>query len=281
MEYLEKKLTTAHDTGSRTNFKEKAIGFVSAVGFVCLLPLLHIGVFYKHIWVPDKKKIIDRYACDCSCFDTIFRGRYEYPVSSYKHVYFNATSNTFYIWTLTVLVLFLTYDAIKYLVGVLRRGTCRRRWLFTLLVSVYPHYYSWWSYFNYWNEDFYQHWAHHMLFAVTELVSTVVVLNLCDSGHRVKTWKLLAVFSINLAHILISGIDQFIEHVVFSKGFAFQSLRDVGLMLPDIVHVAVPVWELNTWARSKHSTVWELFYREELMMAALFIILFSIFGTII
>jgi hypothetical protein len=28
--------------------------------------------------------------------------------------------------------------------------------------SIYPHYYAWWAYFNYYNDDYYNQWWHQV-----------------------------------------------------------------------------------------------------------------------
>lgn len=42
-----------------------------------------------------------------------FLANYETGSGSYKHVYFNATSNTAIIWTLTVIAVVCLYEAVK------------------------------------------------------------------------------------------------------------------------------------------------------------------------
>ena len=39
------------------------------------------------------------------------------------------------------------------------------------LGSVYPHYYAWWAYFNYINDDFYEQCIHQLVFTVTEVIA--------------------------------------------------------------------------------------------------------------
>ena len=41
----------------------------------------------------------------------LFPGRYEHPVSGYKHVYFNATHQTLKIWLVTVMAVIGAYEA--------------------------------------------------------------------------------------------------------------------------------------------------------------------------
>ena len=48
-----------------------------------------------------------------------------------------------------------------------------------------------------------------------------------------------------LIHILASGFDQFVENVFKQKGELHQVLRDIGLMVPDILHLLLPWQELK------------------------------------
>ncbi|RXG63742.1 hypothetical protein Avbf_05775 [Armadillidium vulgare] len=53
--------------------------------------------------------------------------------------------------------------------------------MFVLLCSsIFPHYYSYWSFFNYWNDEFYKQFYHQLYFTITELISTAAVLYLLD-----------------------------------------------------------------------------------------------------
>ena len=42
---------------------------------------------------------------------------------------------------------------------------------------------------------------------------------------------------------MLSGIDQFIAHIFLLQGQLHQVLRDIGLMIPDLLHVALPIIE--------------------------------------
>lgn len=63
-----------------------------------------------------------------------------------------------------------------------------------LFLSVlYPHYYAWWANFNYFNDDFYSQFNHQLFFTLTELASTVTVLNLVDRDNVVTARKILLI----------------------------------------------------------------------------------------
>ena len=61
------------------------------------------------------------------------------------------------------------------------------------LVAVYPHYYAWWIYLNYYNDDFYKQFWHQLFFTVTELTSTVTVFNLIDKENLVSPRQILII----------------------------------------------------------------------------------------
>ncbi|GFO14060.1 hypothetical protein PoB_004056500 [Plakobranchus ocellatus] len=280
-DYIEKRLTEVHYSAVDYKFCDKFLAVLAAVVLIVSLPYFHIGVFYLKIWVPDKPPV-DKRACTCSCFDTVFRGSYEMPgLVTYKHVYFNATSNTFKIWVFTVVFILLAYESIKYLVNVYRTSSFRRSWLALYLINVYPHYYSWWSFFSYYNEEFYTFFGHHMFFCVTEILVTVIVLNLCNAKNELKAWKMLMILAINLVHVIVSGSDQFIAHVLQGYGTNFQNARNIGLMVPDVLHLAIPAYELLQYARANNLRFTQLCYKEEAMLLFTFVILASLVGRIV
>ncbi|KAL8573700.1 hypothetical protein ACOMHN_018975 [Nucella lapillus] len=281
-DYVERQLTELHYTAVNNNFPNKFITFVLTVFFVVLLPYLHIGFFYMKIWVPDKPQI-DRYGCTCSCFDTVFRGGYEKPGTvTYKHVYFNSTATTLKIWLFTALFMLLFYESVRHLVGLWRSGVpLRRSMLFLYVVNLYPHYYSWWSFFNYYNEELYTYFTHHLMFTVTEIMVTAVVLNLCNANNDFSSWKMAVILTISVVHIIVSGMDQFIAHVVQGQGRSFQSVRDLGLMVPDLLHLVIPLREFYLHVRRQKLSFVQLCYKEEIIFMFVFISLGTIFGRLI
>ena len=182
-------------------------------------------------------------------------GSYEAGVAGYKHVYFNATSNTLKIWIATAIFMISSYESVKYLLQLSLRGKLRYS-MFILFASVYySHYYAWWGYFNYWNDDFYSQWNHQLFFTITELVSTICVLTMCDKTVDISVKKCYIILSIALAHILISCVDQFILNIVLGEGKLHQVLRDLFLMLPDLLHVIMPLYEMKKVASRNNKTV--------------------------
>ncbi|XP_013389281.1 uncharacterized protein LOC106157996 [Lingula anatina] len=226
------------------SWKSHAMTFT--VGMLALIgiPYIHIGIIHRWFWVPGKVGKVDKGTCTCSCFDTIFRGSYERGVTGYKNVYFNATAGSLQIWALIVGSLLISYEVIRYLIKVLRKGAVRWTWFFLFAASVYPHYYSVWNYFNYINERFYSQWYHQLLFSTTEIISTAVDLNLCNKNQAVTSRKVLMVFSINFMHVVVAGIDQFVANVFLGRGYAFQVFRDIGMTPPDVLHIVVCLIEM-------------------------------------
>ena len=127
-----------------------------------------------------------------------------------------------------------------------------------LLASIYPHYYSWWSYFNYWNDDFYFQWNHQFFFSITELISTILVVLACDSSRPIHRMELLVVIDIALVHIITSLGDQFWTNIIQNRGMRHQRLRDLGFMIPDLINLIVPNFYLRQLAERKRTTVAEL-----------------------
>lgn len=213
------------------------------------LPPIHIYVLYQ-FWGRYARRVDKRY-CSCSCWDTVFKGTYESGIASYKHLYFNATTNTTKIWLTTVVSILLLYESCKYEIKLLLEHRLRFL-MFTLFVtSLFAHYYTWWVYMNYWNDDFYLQWNHQLFFTITEIFSTLLVLHLSDAKTPITPKKVMTIVSIALVHILAGGWDQFVTNVVWGEGYAHQVLRDVCFMVPDLLHVVLPIIEFMKY-RKEH-----------------------------
>ena len=57
--------------------------------------------------------------------------------------------------------------------------------------SIFPHYYAWWMYFNYYNDDYFAQWWHQTFFEVTELISTGMALHLVSRKSAVTGKKII------------------------------------------------------------------------------------------
>lgn len=122
---------------------------------------------YKHNGFFLIQRMVDKRFCSCSCWDTVFKATYESGIASYKNFYFNATSNTMQIWLLTVIFIISLYEAMKYLVKLIISKQLRYSMAFLFCLSIFSHYYAWWSYLNYINDDFYSQWYHQTFFTVS------------------------------------------------------------------------------------------------------------------
>lgn len=210
---------------------------------VAILPYIHIGIFHLKIWVPDKQPV-DRNQCGCPCWDTVFKGTYEgHEHIRYKHIYFNATVQTYIVWILTVCIIVAAYEAFKYIWTTFRAKELRMTMAFLFLLDIYPNYYSWWNYFNYLNDDFYDQFFHQLFFTITELISTCIIINLCSEKNHMDKWKVMVIVCISSVHLLIGGVDQFFVQLFLGEGQIFQKMRNIGFVVPDFCHILLPILE--------------------------------------
>lgn len=152
---------------SFTAFRIKISSFFPAViGFLfpTLLPIAHIVVLW-YFW-QAYARFVDKRFCSCSCWDTVFKATYESGIASYKNFYFNATTNTLKIWLLVVIGIISLYECIKYLTKLIISKQLRYPMAFLFSLSIFSHYYAWWAYLNYINDDFYSQWNHQTFFTV-------------------------------------------------------------------------------------------------------------------
>ena len=187
-----------------------------------------------------------------------------------------------FFFLLTFVIIFLglliAYECLKRLSMLSLQRKLRLNMFVLFLSSIYAHYYGWWGLIQYLNEQYWYQWYHQIFFSVTELLSTVIVVHLCDKDVKIQPWQLLIICSLNFMHIIIGGLDQFVENVINGNGQVFEMVRDFGLMIPDLFHVLFCYFEARILADSKNLSIWKLFYKEELMAAAVFISLFTILG---
>lgn len=149
-------------------------------------------------------------------------GRYEAGIAAYKHIYFNATSNTMKIWTITLLGIILTYETAKYITLLAFQKRIRVCMLIVFLSSIYSHCYTWWTYFNFWNDEFYSMWYHQLFFSITEIISTIYVLYLADVKNVITHRLVFCISGIALMHIIAASWDQFVTNVFFGEGSVHQ-----------------------------------------------------------
>lgn len=188
-------------------------------------------------------------------------------------MYFNATPNTFKIWAAVVIGVITFYETTKYLAWLTFHRRLRLGMLILFISAIFSHYYSWWVYINYWNDDFYSQWYHQLFFSITELISTILVILIADNKSNMSHRKALTISGIGLLHIFAGSWDQFIRNVLRGEGYAhqvifqfihfyfiqlikiiinknffsfsYQVVRDLGFMIPDILHVIIPLYYLQ------------------------------------
>lgn len=137
-------------------------------------------------------------------------------------MYFNATKNSLKIWITIVSGIIIFYETVKHLISLAFQNCLRWRMFILFVSSVFSHYYSWWVYINYWNDEFYTQWYHQFFFSITELLSTILVIHLADERKPVTRRKAFGIISIAILHILAGSLDQFITNVIKGKGYAHQ-----------------------------------------------------------
>ncbi|XP_011161196.1 uncharacterized protein LOC105196788 [Solenopsis invicta] len=213
--------------------------FMGIIGPLTIPPLQIVTLYY--FW-QDYSRVVDKRYCSCSCWDTVFKGSYESGIAPYKHMYFNATSNMLKIWVLIVVGVIAFYETMKHLARLAIKQRLRQSMMLLFSTALFSNYYSWWVYINYWNDDFYSQWYHQLFFTITELISTAWVVHLADKKNPITHRKAFGIAAIALLHIVAGGWDQFFENVVRGEGHAHQVIRDLGFMIPDILHVVVPLW---------------------------------------
>jgi hypothetical protein len=274
----------SNSMASRANtlaFKERVVTFFLGILAAILMPSLHLAIYNRFWSHPEFKDPVNRHRCTCSCWDMLFKGSYELGIQTYKHVYFNLTSNTFWIWSVTVLFIIALYESVCYLLRLYLKSRLRVSMLALYIAVLYSHYYAWWSYFNYINDDFYRQWNHQTFFSVTELLSTLVVLYLCDGKRDARPGYLLIIISIAVLHILAASGDQFIKNVILGKGENFQIVRDIGFMVPDLLNIVIPFRLWKHWCRDQDVAWSESITRTELKLSALFIVLLLVVCNIL
>lgn len=225
---------------------------------VFLIPYIHLGIVSSLVY-SAKKPDVDVANCVNECWDTKFKGDYETLPAAYKHIYFNLTPQVLKIWFTTVVAILALYETIKRIVNLLQQGKLRLTMLLLFGSVVYSHYYAWWSVFNYLNDDFYKQWYHQMYFTITELISTILVIYLLNKDNHLHGRMLLIILGIALFHIITSSKDQFIENLFWRGGEFYQICRDIGFMIPDLMHVAISGYGIFVSRHAKSSSNNQMF----------------------
>ncbi|CAH1789240.1 unnamed protein product [Owenia fusiformis] len=248
--------------------------------FLFLVPSIHMGVVQR-IWVT--KPPVDKGKCTCDCWDTIFKGSYEGMSpnyrSGYKHIYFNVTSNVLFIWGISLLFLLWTFQCVRFITQLILHGHLRISMVIVVGGSIYPHYYSWWMWFNYLNDEFYSQWNHQMFFSITELAATSIALYLCDSRVDYNTRLLLCMISIASAHIFISASDQFL-HNLFIGNETFKKSRDIGFLIGDCLTVLLGAFDILRYSKDNGLGRWAV-SSNEVGACAIFVTFLVLVATLL
>lgn len=207
-----------------------------------------------------------------------FPGSYETPGSTtYKHIYFNVTRETLIIWTLTILFLILGYESFKRITTLWMKGRLRLIMLFLFLVNIYPNYFTWWVYFNYFNDGYHLQFYHQLFFTLTEFVSTYIVLLLCDKKVTVLPWHIHVISGTALTHIIVGSLDQFVLHLILGREELHKKTRDVALLVPDVLYLIVPVYELRKVMVRERTHICSLVMKKDFILTISTIFLSSVF----
>lgn len=68
-----------------------------------------------------------------------------------------------------------------------------------------------------------------------------MVVHLAHVQNEVTIRKVLLIVGISIAHLIVGGFDQFVLHLAYGEGDTVQVIRDIWLMVPDIVHCILPL----------------------------------------
>ena len=145
------------------------------------------------------------------------------------------------------------YELLRYLVQLHQRKKLCYKAFILLLFSICPDYYSWWIYFNAFNDSFYSQLLHQFIFSSTELLSTIAIVLLCNKDVKNCKNKYLIIYFVSIFHILCSSVDQFLENVIFGKGKSHQQSRDIMLMFGDVINLASSLIMLRLSVNSNDS----------------------------
>ena len=107
------------------------------------------------------------------------------------------------------------------------------------------------------------------------IISAAMVLHLANTSNRIEPWKLLVILDINTTHVIVRALSW----SGFNVG-SYEIMRDLALLLPDLLHVLVAYFELSIMSQDKGISLRRLFYNEEIMISVLLVTLFVIFGNL-
>lgn len=203
-----------------------------------LVPSTHIILLY--LFWSQYAFHVQREHCTCSCWDTVFKASYETGNPSfYKHMYFNATTSTMYMWLLIVLGCIGLYEGSKKTMRHVLRKTARPSIVFLFSVSVVSQYRAWWDLINYINDEHYAQIYYQCVASLTEVISTFHVLDLINDQVHLKTKNLTIIWGLSIARMSSRFLNDLYE--LLSEQFDDDFGSQLAKFLPDLIHFVVPI----------------------------------------
>jgi hypothetical protein len=151
-----------------------AASFMSVAAFVAtglaIVGITISGMAAVFAYSPSLRDV-DRSTCDCTCWDGAFKNGYK--TEGYRTMYFSFDSRlqTLLLWVATFFL--LAQCLVRHMVRSYWAGEARIPMLCVLACQMYSHHYSMWAGFNYINEGYIGFMAVQVIFAFTEILSTV------------------------------------------------------------------------------------------------------------
>mgnify|MGYP001042144301 CR=1 FL=1 len=135
-----------------------------------LTPSILAYLMFSVLAPASQYRPVNKNTCDCSCWDGKYKVRVAcvlrprvahaarqgaYDLGGYKSVYFNIDRETWLIWTVTLFYLHALSMFVKRTVHLAIRRRLSIVSFTVIAVSIYPNIYSWWMFYNYWNDRYY------------------------------------------------------------------------------------------------------------------------------
>lgn len=203
--------------------------FINISILVILYSIIKINILFQNVY--DKK--IDKFNCNCDCWDGKFKGKYLYDTKQYKSVYFNMNQNTFFIlfWFMFHIILLINY--LNYSFELFLSNSLNILFFIESWFLFYGIYYNWWSTFNYINDEFWSMIITQMFYNITELINGYYIYIKINKKKKItEKYYILLPFSTTLIHIFIPLFSQGINNITNFKGM-FQ--RDLTFLLADLI----------------------------------------------
>jgi len=249
------------EKNTKSSFKKSTSKLIISLTTITIFVYLISNIITSQINMCNQSPYVpNRETCNCSCWDRVVKGCYFRNIfdTEYKHIYINATSQSFQIVLLTILyftLLIRILDSIVYNV-IFKFHSLDYLALLPIVANIYPIFYGFWVHINYINDEFLDLVGSQVFFNITE---TVVVLSLLpfisDKGKLYMDWKkiiYLITFSIAVVHILLTSRNGLKNAV---EGILLLITRDFFLIFGDIVTIncsLIVFWRHRKNMNDKH-----------------------------